>query len=53
MKNVWGETKEDKNTTSSRGSPEIGLSEFCDQDQIKQYETIVGQLIWPFWIGEI
>ena len=25
---------------------EIDISEFCDQDQIKQYQTIVGQLIW-------
>ena len=25
--------------------PENDLSEFCDQDQIKQYQTIVGQLI--------
>ena len=26
--------------------PEDDLSEFCNQDQIKQYQTIVGQLIW-------
>ena len=26
--------------------PETDLSEFCDHDQIKQYQTIVGQLIW-------
>ena len=25
--------------------PENDQSEFCDQDQIKQYQTIVGQLI--------
>ena len=24
----------------------MNLSVFCDQDQIKQYQTIVGQLIW-------
>ena len=27
-------------------NPESGLSDFCNQDQIKQYQTIVGQLIW-------
>ena len=26
--------------------PETDLSEFCDQDQIKLYETVLGQLIW-------
>ena len=26
--------------------PENDLSEFCDQDQIKQYQTNVGQPIW-------
>ena len=26
--------------------PENELSEFCDQAQIKQYQTIVGHLIW-------
>ena len=25
--------------------PEGDLSDFCNQDQIKQYQTIVGQLI--------
>ena len=25
--------------------PETDLSEFCDQDPINQYKTIVGQLI--------
>ena len=29
-----------------RDHPENDLSEFCDQDQIKQYQTIVGRLIW-------
>ena len=31
--------------------PEIDLSEFFDQDQIKQYQTIVGQLIWLSGLG--
>ena len=31
--------------------PENDLSEFCDQDQIKQYQTIVGQLIWHSGLG--
>ena len=26
--------------------PESDISDFCDQDQIKQYQTIVEQLIW-------
>ena len=26
--------------------PENDLSEFCDQDQIKQYQTIIGWIIW-------
>ena len=31
--------------------PENDLSEFCDQDQIKQYQSIVGQLIWLSGLG--
>ena len=31
--------------------PEIDLSEFCDQDQIKEYQTIIGQLIWITGLG--
>ena len=31
--------------------PENNQSEFCDQDQIKQYQTIVGQLIWLCGLG--
>ena len=31
--------------------PENDLSEFCDQEQIKQYQTIVGQLIWLSGLG--
>ena len=33
--------------------PENDLSEFCDQDQIKQYQTIVGQLIWLSGWGDL
>ena len=31
--------------------PENDLSEFCDQDQIKKYQTIVQQLIWLSGLG--
>ena len=31
--------------------PENDLSAFCDQDQIKQYQTIVGQQIWLSGLG--
>ena len=31
--------------------PESDTSEFCDQDQTKQYQTIVGQLIWLSGLG--
>ena len=31
--------------------PESDISEFCNQDQIKQYQTIVGQLIWLSGLG--
>ena len=31
--------------------PESDISDFCDQDQIKQYQTIVGQLIWLSRLG--
>ena len=31
--------------------PENDLSEFCDQEQIRQYQTIVGQLIWLSGLG--
>ena len=31
--------------------PESDISYFCDQDQIKQYQTIVGQLIWLSGLG--
>ena len=31
--------------------PETDLSEFCDQDQIKQFQMVVGQLIWITGLG--
>ena len=31
--------------------PETDLSEFCDQEQIKHYETIIEQLIWLTGLG--
>ena len=31
--------------------PENDLSEFCDQDQIRQYQTIIGELIWLTGLG--
>ena len=31
--------------------PESDTSDFCDQDQTKQYQTIVGQLIWLAELG--
>ena len=31
--------------------PESDTSDFCDQDQTKQYQTIVGQLIWLAGLG--
>ena len=31
--------------------PESDISDFCDQDQTKQYQTIVGQLIWFAGLG--
>ena len=33
--------------------PETDLSELCDQDQIKQYQTKVGQLIWHMGLGDL
>ena len=46
MKKCLGEAKQDQNTISSR-------NEFYDQDQIKQYQTIIGQLIWITGLGDL
>ena len=43
---MFGEKPKKTWTTLVAGyHPEIDLSEFCDQDQTKQYQTIVGQLV--------
>ena len=33
--------------------PESDLSDFCNQDQTKQYQTIAGQLIWLSGLGRL
>ena len=44
---MFGEKpKKTRTPLLARDHPESDLSEFCNQDQIKQYQTIVGQLIW-------
>ena len=49
---MFGEKPKKTRTPQVAGDhPKIDLSEFCDQDQIKQYETIVGQLIWITGLG--
>ena len=41
---MFGEkTKKTRTPLVARDHPE---TEFCDQDQIKQYQTTIGQLIW-------
>ena len=45
--NMFGEKLKKTRTPLAAGDhPEIDLSEFCDQDQIKQYQTITAHLIW-------
>ena len=43
--------KKTRTPLSAGDHPDNDLSEFCDQDQIKQYQTIVGQLIWLSGLG--
>ena len=44
---MFGEkTKKTRTPLMAGDHPESDLSEFCNQDQIKQYQTIVGQLNW-------
>ena len=46
--------KKQKNTRTplvAQGHPENDLSGFCDQDQIKEFQTFVGQLIWVSGLG--
>ena len=33
------------------GDPENDFSDFCDQAQIKEYQTIIGQLLWLSGLG--
>ena len=35
----------------ARNHPENVISDFCDQDQIKENQTIAGQLIWLSGLG--
>ena len=44
---MFGEKPKKTRTPLVAGDhPETDLSELCDQDLIKQYQTIAGQLIW-------
>ena len=38
-------------TLKVENHPENDLLDFCDQNQIKEYKTIVGQLFWPSGLG--
>ena len=44
-------TKKTRTPLIAEDHPENDLSEYWDQDQIKQYQTIVGQLIWLSGLG--
>ena len=49
---TFGEKPKKTKTPLVEGDhPESDISDFCDQDQIKQYQTIVGQLIWLSGLG--
>ena len=47
----WEKPKKTRTQLVAGDHPEIDLSESCDKDQIKQYQTIVGQLIWLTGLG--
>ena len=52
MKKMFGEKPRKTRTPLVAGDhPENDLSDFCNQDQIKEYQTIVGQLIWLSGLG--
>ena len=52
MKKTFGEKPKKSRTPIVGGDhPQSDTSEFCNQDQIKQYKTIVGQLIWLSVLG--
>ena len=46
-----GKPKKSRTPLVGGDHPESDTSEFCNQDQIKQYQTIVGQLIWLSGLG--
>ena len=49
---MFGDKPKKTRTPLTAGDhPENDLSEFCGQDQIKQYQTTVGQLIWLSGLG--
>ena len=49
---MFGEKPKKSRTPLVAGDhPENDLSDFHDQDQIKEYQTIVGQLIWLSGLG--
>ena len=48
---MFGSKPMETRTPLMAGDHPDDLSEFCDQDQIKQYQTIVGQLIWLSGLG--
>ena len=51
MRKCLEEPKKTRTCLEAEDPQEIDLSELCDQDQIKQYQTIVGQLIWLTGLG--
>ena len=52
IKKMFGESqKKTRPPLVARDHPETDLSEFYDQEQIKQYQSIVGQLIWLAGLG--
>ena len=46
-------TKKTRTPLVAGDHPENDLSNFCDQDQIKEYQTTVGQLIWLLDWGDL
>ena len=49
---MFGEKPKKTRTPLMAGDhPESDLSDFCNHNQIKQYQTIVGQLIWLSGLG--
>ena len=49
---MFGEKPKKTRTPLVAGDhPENHLSDFCDQDQIKEYQTTVGQVIWLSGLG--